>query len=90
MPVTNFAQVQRFSALCGATLSNTLTEELAAAQTDLEAVTGIGVRHAAQQGEELCTKALRASTFTRSTNPAPRRKFWSTWPPYVNPPVRAY
>ena len=56
MPVTNVAQVQRFSALCGATLSSALTEELTAAQADIEAVTRIGVQHAAQQGEELLHK----------------------------------
>jgi methylenetetrahydrofolate reductase (NADPH) len=56
MPVTNFAQVQRFSSLCGATLPSTLTQELASVQSDMEAVTRIGVRHAAHQGEELLRK----------------------------------
>src|SRR5205823_3088304 len=57
MPVTNFAQVKRFSALCGATLPAALLDELAGVQDDAEAVARIGVRHAAQQGEELLHKA---------------------------------
>ena len=56
MPVTNYSQIQRFSALCGATLSADLTQELEAVQTDLEAVTRIGIHHAAQQCEELLHK----------------------------------
>ncbi len=56
MPVTNFSQVQRFSALCGASLPTALTRDLEAVQTDLSAVTRIGIRHAAQQCEELLHK----------------------------------
>jgi len=56
MPVTNFAQVQRFSALCGATLPSALTRELDSVQWDAEAVARIGIRHAAHQGEELLRK----------------------------------
>ena len=56
MPVTNYSQIQRFTALCGATLPAPFTRELEAAQADTEAVTRLGVRHAAQQGEELLRK----------------------------------
>jgi methylenetetrahydrofolate reductase (NADPH) len=58
MPVTNFAQIQRFTALCGATLPQVLETELAAVQDDSEAVTRIGIRHAAQQCEELLHKGV--------------------------------
>jgi methylenetetrahydrofolate reductase (NADPH) len=56
MPVTNYSQIQRFTAQCGATLPSDFTRELETAQKDTEAVTRLGVRHAAQQGEELLRK----------------------------------
>ena len=56
MPVTNYDQIQRFSTLCGATLPRALKKELEEVQTDLEAVTRIGIRHSAQQCEELLRK----------------------------------
>ena len=56
MPVTNYSQVQRFSALCGATLPKSLTEALQKAQEDLDAVAHIGIQHAAVQCEELLRK----------------------------------
>jgi methylenetetrahydrofolate reductase (NADPH) len=56
MPVTNYSQIQRFTAQCGATLPAGFTQELASVQADTEAVTRLGVRHAAQQGEELLRK----------------------------------
>src|SRR5882672_7457496 len=42
MPVTNYSQIQRFTALCGTTLPKNLTQELDSAQGDLEVVTRIG------------------------------------------------
>ncbi len=56
MPITNYDQIQRFSALCGATLPGALKKELEEVRTDLEAVTRIGIRHATQQCEELLRK----------------------------------
>ena len=56
MPVTNYSQIQRFSALCGATLPKSLTQQLEAAQADLNAVAQIGIQHAALQCEELLHK----------------------------------
>jgi methylenetetrahydrofolate reductase (NADPH) len=56
MPVTNYSQVQRFTAQCGATLPSDFARELDAAQADTDAVTRLGIRHAAQQGEELLRK----------------------------------
>ena len=56
MPVTNYNQVQRFSALCGATLPPSLHKELEAVQADLDKVTQIGIRFAAHQCEELLHK----------------------------------
>lgn len=56
MPVTNYAQIQRFTALCGATLPTDFQKELEAVQHDLDAVARLGIRHAAQQCEELLRK----------------------------------
>ncbi len=56
MPVTNYDQIQRFTAMCGATLSKEFTKELEAVRTDLEKVTTLGIRHAAQQCEDLLHK----------------------------------
>jgi len=56
MPVTNYTQIQRFMALCGASLPTDLRNELAAAQDNLDAVARIGIRFAAHQCEELLHK----------------------------------
>ncbi len=56
MPVTNYSQIQRFTALCGASLSQDLKKELEAVQGDLDAVMRIGIRYAAHQCEELLHK----------------------------------
>jgi len=56
MPVTNYSQIQRFTAQCGATLPADFARELETVQSDMDAVTRLGIRHAAQQGEELLRK----------------------------------
>jgi len=56
MPITNFAQVQRFATLCGATLPRALAQELEPVQADPEAVARVGIRHAAAQCRELLQK----------------------------------
>jgi methylenetetrahydrofolate reductase (NADPH) len=56
MPITNFVQIQRFAQMCGARIPDSLVSELSAVQNDLEAVTRIGIRHAAAQCRELLQK----------------------------------
>jgi methylenetetrahydrofolate reductase (NADPH) len=56
MPITNFAQIQRFAKLCGAMLPPLLVAELAAVQQDPEAVARIGIGYAASQCRELLNK----------------------------------
>jgi len=53
MPVTNVAQIERFTRLCGATLPAALRQRLEPAREDAEAVVRIGVEHAAAQCAEL-------------------------------------
>jgi methylenetetrahydrofolate reductase (NADPH) len=58
MPVTNFAQIQRFAKLCGASIPQALREELEPRQEDPEAVTRIGIRYATDQCRELLQKGV--------------------------------
>ncbi len=56
MPVTNYSQIKRFSAMCGATIPLPFQKELEAVQDDLDAVTRLGIDHAAGQCKELLKK----------------------------------
>ena len=49
MPVTSFAQTQRFTAMCGARLPAELTEGLTPIQEDKEAVVKFGIEYAVKQ-----------------------------------------
>lgn len=49
MPVTGYAQLKRFTALCGASLPEELVAELEPVQHDAEAVVRVGIEHAARQ-----------------------------------------
>jgi methylenetetrahydrofolate reductase (NADPH) len=53
MPITNVAQVKRFTALCGACIPAPLLARLEAAGSDAAAVQEIGVEHATAQCREL-------------------------------------
>ena len=49
MPVTNTAQIKRFTQMCGATLPDTLLAKLEAAAGDADAVIEVGIEHATRQ-----------------------------------------
>jgi methylenetetrahydrofolate reductase (NADPH) len=53
MPITNVAQIQRFTQMCGAKIPPALEERLVAVQDDEDAVRAIGIEHATQQCREL-------------------------------------
>jgi methylenetetrahydrofolate reductase (NADPH) len=53
MPVTNVAQIKRFTTLCGAKIPADFLRELEAAQEDKEAVARLGIAHAARQCRDL-------------------------------------
>lgn len=53
MPVTSYAQLQRFTGMCGASLPPELTQRLEPIQNDKEAVVQLGVEHAVRQCREL-------------------------------------
>ena len=49
MPVTNTAQIKRFTQMCGATIPGELLARLEAAAGDTEAVVEVGIEHATRQ-----------------------------------------
>jgi methylenetetrahydrofolate reductase (NADPH) len=53
LPITNFAQIQRITALCGASLPAELVAKLAAAGDDADAQFSVGVEAAIRQTKEL-------------------------------------
>jgi methylenetetrahydrofolate reductase (NADPH) len=53
MPVTNVAQIERFTRLCGATIPAALHQRLEPARDESEAVVRIGIEHATAQCREL-------------------------------------
>jgi methylenetetrahydrofolate reductase (NADPH) len=53
MPVTNVAQLKRFTAMCGARIPGDLARALEAVQDDAEAVVRAGIEHGLRQAEGL-------------------------------------
>lgn len=53
MPVTNFTQIKRFSALCGATIPQEMHVDMAPIEDDPEKVEALGIAYATQQCREL-------------------------------------
>lgn len=53
MPVTSFPQTQKFTAMCGAKLSEGMLAELSRIQNDKEAVVAYGIEYATRQCREL-------------------------------------
>lgn len=73
MPITNFEQIQRFTAMCGATIPPKLLAELQARRDEPKAVEELGVAFATLQ----CTDLLRAGApgihfYTLNKSPATR------------------
>jgi methylenetetrahydrofolate reductase (NADPH) len=73
MPVTNFAQIKRFTEMCGATIPPDLERELAARADAPEAVTDLGVAYATLQCAELLARGAPGIHFyTLNRSPATR------------------
>jgi methylenetetrahydrofolate reductase (NADPH) len=73
MPITNVKQVERFTAMCGAQIPETLLTELRQIQDDPEAVLSLGVAHATAQCLELLQRGAPGIHFyTLNKSPATR------------------
>ncbi len=53
MPITNVAQIKRFTQMCGAKIPRDLMAELEAVEGNNEAVVQVGIQHATNQCEDL-------------------------------------
>lgn len=73
MPITNFDQIRRFTAMCGATIPPKLLAELEARRDDPEAVQDLGVAYATLQAAELLARGAPGIHFyTLNKSPATR------------------
>jgi methylenetetrahydrofolate reductase (NADPH) len=73
MPVTDLAQVSRFTQMCGATLPPSLLQALGAHGDDREGVQSVGVAHAIEQCRELLDRGAPGVHFyTLNKSPATR------------------
>jgi methylenetetrahydrofolate reductase (NADPH) len=73
MPVTSYAQLLRFTEVCGASIPGPLLSRLERHQDDPQAVLEIGVEHATKQAEELLRAGVAGIHFyTLNKSPATR------------------
>ena len=73
MPITNVAQIKRFTQVCGATIPESLYVELHRLQNDPSAVLSMGVAHATAQCVELLQRGAPGLHFyTLNKSPATR------------------
>lgn len=73
MPITNVAQIERFTQMCGARIPPELMARLNRVRDDEEAVRHLGVEHATAQGRDLIAKGAPGIHFyTLNQSPATR------------------
>ncbi len=73
MPITNFAQIQRFVAVCGASIPPKLRVEMEARKGDVKAVEDLGVAYASMQALGLLRSGVPGLHFyTLNRSPATR------------------
>jgi methylenetetrahydrofolate reductase (NADPH) len=73
MPITNFAQIQRFVAMCGASIPPKLRVEMEARRGDVKAVEDLGVAYASMQALGLLQAGVPGIHFyTLNRSPATR------------------
>lgn len=89
MPITNVAQVERFTQMCGATIPDELLHELRLRKDNTEAVLALGVAHATAQCLELLQRGAPGIHFyTLNKSPATRTiltAIRSVYPPARTP-----
>ncbi len=73
MPITNYEQIERFTAMCGATIPPKLRVELEARRGDLMAIENLGVAYASMQSIDLLRRGAPGIHFyTLNKSPATR------------------
>ncbi|HEX3368438.1 MAG TPA: methylenetetrahydrofolate reductase [NAD(P)H] [Candidatus Cybelea sp.] len=73
MPITNFAQIERFVAMCGASMPPKLRVEMEMRKGDVKAVEDLGVAYASMQASELLQSGVPGLHFyTLNRSPATR------------------
>lgn len=76
MPITNLAQIERFTSMCGARIPDELRSRLARVRDDDAGVRSVGVEHATQQCRELLERGAPGIHFyTLNQSPATRAIF---------------
>ncbi|RTI61041.1 methylenetetrahydrofolate reductase [NAD(P)H] [Thermus scotoductus] len=74
MPITSYAQLRRFTEVCGASIPGPLLSRLERYQEDPKAILEIGVEHATRQVAELLEAGVEGVHFyTLNRSPATRR-----------------
>ncbi len=95
MPITNYEQIRRFTALCGATIPPKLMAEMEARSGDARAVEDLGVAFASMQATELLQAGVPGIHFyTLNRSPATRAVVSallaaSAWRPQAAPAATA-
>lgn len=73
MPITNFGQIERFVAICGASIPPKLRVEMESRKGDAKAVEDLGVAYASMQASELLQSGVPGIHFyTLNRSPATR------------------
>jgi methylenetetrahydrofolate reductase (NADPH) len=89
MPITNVAQIERFTNICGATIPPSLMNELRLQREDPHAVLSLGVAYATAQGLELLQRGAPGIHFyTLNKSPATRtilKAMQTVYPPARTP-----
>jgi len=76
MPITNVAQVERFTSMCGATIPQDLRKNLHKVETNPQAVLELGIQYATLQCKELLDQGAPGIHFyTLNRSPATRAIF---------------
>ncbi len=63
MPITNLAQIERFTSMCGARIPDELRQRLLACGDDEQAVRAVGVEHAFEQCRDLLARGAAGIHF---------------------------
>jgi len=89
MPITNVAQIERFTRICGASIPQELLDELRLLRDDPHAVLSLGVAHATAQCLELLQRGAPGIHFyTLNKSPATRtilKAIQTVYPPARTP-----